>query len=217
MAPVGTLAAVTDNVDTHLALGSPDSRVGITGRDGVALGVEKEVVDEGLHVLLHGGTGRRGDLVVLDTDRTSGHLLQALVDDAQRLTELLHADEVSVVAVAIGTNGHIKLDLIVGIIGLALSDIPRNTRSTQHGAGEGEVQSLGGRNDTNTPQSLNPDTVVRKHLLGLIDTVAELGSPLVDVIKKTNGDILVNTTGADIGSVETGTGDSLVEFLKTML
>jgi hypothetical protein len=214
VAPVRTLATITDDVDTHLALGGLDGGVSITGRDGVALGVEKEVVDEGLHVLLHSCSGRRGDLVVLHADGAGGHLVQALVDDAQRLTELFHTDEISVVAVTVGTNGHIKFDLVVGIIRLALSDIPRYTGATQHGAGEGEVQSLGGRNDTNTPQSLNPDTVVRKHLLGLINTVTELSSPLVDVIEKTNGDILVNTTRADVGSVQTGTGDSLVEFLK---
>lgn len=213
VASVWSLAAVTDDVDTHLALGSLDGGVGLTGRNGVALGVEKEVVDEGLHVLLHGGSGRRRDLVVLDADGAGGHLVQALVDDAEGLSELLHSAEISVVAVSVGSDGDVELDLVVGVVGLALSDIPRHAGTSEHDTGEGEVQRLSGGNDTDTPQSLNPDSVVGQHLLGLVDTVAELGSPLVNVVEKTNGDILVNTTGSDVGGVETGTRDTLVEFL----
>jgi CO dehydrogenase nickel-insertion accessory protein CooC1 len=37
-----------------------------------------EVVDESLHALLHGSTGRRNEFVVVDFDSTSGHLVQAL-------------------------------------------------------------------------------------------------------------------------------------------
>jgi hypothetical protein len=55
---------------------------------------KQEVVDEGLHVFLHGGTRRRRDLVVFGSDRSWWHLVQALVNDAQRLTELLHAAQV---------------------------------------------------------------------------------------------------------------------------
>lgn len=170
-------------------------------------------MDERLHVLLHGGSGRGGDLVVLDADRAGGHLVEALVDDAERLSELLHSAEISVVAVTVGADGDVEFDLVVGIIRLALSDIPWHTGTTEHNTGEGKVKGLGSRDDGNTPQSLNPDTVVCQHLLGLVETVAELGSPLVDVVEKTNGDILVNTTGADIGGVKTGTRDTLVEFL----
>jgi hypothetical protein len=36
---------------------------------------------------------------------------------------------------------------------------------------------------------------------------------LVDVVKKTNGKILGNTTGANVGGVKTGTRNTLVEFL----
>ena len=142
MASVWSLAAVTDDVHTHLALGSLDGRIGLTRGNGVTLGVEEEVVDKGLHVLLHGCSGRGRDLVVLNTDRATGHLVQALVDDSKGLSELLHSAEVSVVAVTIGTNGNVELDLIVGVVGLALSDIPRHTRATKHDTGEGKIQSL---------------------------------------------------------------------------
>lgn len=213
MASIRTLATVANNVHAHLSLRGLDNGVGLAGGDGITLGVQEEVVDESLHVLLHGGTGRRGDLVVLDADGTAGHLVQALVDNAERLAELLHSAQVAVVAVAVLTNGNVEFDLVVGIVGLALSDIPRNARASQHHTGERQVESLGSGNDTNASQSLDPDTVVSKHFLRLVNTVTELGGPLVDVVKDTNGDILVNTTGPNVGSVETGTRDTLVEFL----
>jgi hypothetical protein len=171
------------------------------------------VVNQSFHVLLHGSTGRGHDLVVLDTDRASGHLVQALLDNAERLTELLHTAQVTVVAVTVDTNGNIELNLVVGIVRLGLADIPRDTGATQHDTSETHVQSVGSVNDTNTLGSGLPDTVIRKQLLGLVDTVTELGGPLVDVIQKADRDILRDTTGANVGSVETGTGHTLVEFL----
>jgi hypothetical protein len=171
-------------------------------------------VNQSLHVLLHGSTRRGHDLVVLDADGTSGHLVQALLDNAERLTEFLHTAQVTVVAVTVDTNGNIKLDLVVGIIRLGLADIPGNTGATEHDTRETHVQSIGSINDTNTLGSGLPDTVIRKQLLGFIDTVTELGGPLVNIIQKAERNVLRDTTGANVGSVETGTRDTLVEFLK---
>jgi hypothetical protein len=172
------------------------------------------VVNQSLHVLLHGSTRRGHDLVVLDADGTSGHLVQALLDNAERLTELLHTAQVTVVAVTVDTNGNIELDLVVGIIRLRLADIPGNTGATEHDTSEGHVQSISSVNDTNTLGSGLPDTVIRKQLLSLIDTVTELGGPLVDIIQKAERNVLGDTTGANVGSVETGTRNTLVEFLN---
>jgi hypothetical protein len=41
-----------------------------------------------------------------------------------------------------------------------------------------------------------------------------LRGPLVDVVENTNGQILVDTAGADVGSVQASTGDTLIEFLS---
>lgn len=213
LAAVRPLRAVGDDKDTHLTLRGLDGAVGLSRRDGVTLGVEQEVVDESLHVLLHGGTGRRGDLVVLDLDGASGHLVQALVDDAEGLTEFLHTTEVTVVAVTVDADGNVELDLVVCVVGLRLADVPGNTGATKHDTGERVVESISGADDTNTLGTADPDTVVGQKLLGLVDAVTELGGPLVDVVKKTNGKILGNATRADVGSVKTGTRDTLVEFL----
>lgn len=213
LAAVGTLATITDQEDTHLTLGSLNGRVGLTRGNRVTLGEEQEVVDESLHVLLHGSTGRGHDLVVLDTDGAGGHLVQTLLDDAERLAELLHAAQITVVAVTVDTNGNIELNLVVRIIRLGLADIPGDTGATEHDTSETHIQSVGSVNNTNTLGSGLPNTVIRKQLLSLVDTVTELSGPLVDIIQKADRNILRDTTGANVGSVETGTGDTLVEFL----
>lgn len=213
LAPVGSLATITDDKDTHLTLGGLDGGVSLAGWHGVTLAVEQEVVDESLHVLLHGSTWGRSNLVVLNLDGAGGDLVQALVDDAEGLSELLHAAEVAVIAVTVLADGNVKLDLVVGIVWLGLSDVPWNTGTAEHDTGEGVVEGISGGDDTDTLGPANPDTVVCEKLLSLIDTVAELGGPLVNIIEETDGKILGDTTGADVGSMETSSRDTLVELL----
>lgn len=213
LAAVGPLGAVGDDEDTHLTLRGLDGAVCLARGHGVTLGVEQEVVDEGLHVLLHGGARGRGDLVVLDLDGAGGDLVEALVDDAEGLAEFLHTAEVAVVAVTVDADGDVELDLVIGVVGLRLADIPRHTRAAEHDTGERVVESVGSADDTNALGAANPDTVVGQELLSLVDAVTELGGPLVDVVKKADGKVLGNTTGANVGGVETGTRNALVEFL----
>lgn len=213
LAPVRTLRAVTNQEDSHLTLGGLDSRVRLTRGNGVALGEQKEVVNESFHVLLHGGTRGRGDLVILDANGAGRHLVQALVDDTKGLAELLHTAEITIIAVAVDTNRDVELDLVIGVVRLGLADIPWDTGTTEHDTTETHVQSISRRDDTDALSSGFPNSVIREQFLGLVDTISELGSPLVDIVEETKREILRHTTGADVGGVETGTGDSLVEFL----
>ena len=211
--PVWPLASVTYNIDTHLALWCLDRGVGVSRGDGVTLGKQEEVVDESLHVLLHRRSWRGRDLVVLNSDRSSRHLVQALVDNSEGLAELLHTAKVSVVAVAVDTNRDVEVNLAICVVRRALADIPWHTRASKHDTSERKVESLGSRYNTNTLQPVDPDTIVCQHLLGLIDTITELCCPLVDVIEKAHGNILVDTTWSDVGGVETSTRYTLIEFL----
>jgi hypothetical protein len=136
------------------------------------------------------------------------------VDDAERLTEFLHAAEVSVIAVAIDSDRHIKLNLVICVVRLALANVPRNTGSSQHNSGEGQVERLCCGYDADTLQSLDPNAVVCQHLLSLVESVTKLGCPLVDIVKEADRDVLVDTTGPNVGGVQTGARDSLVEFLS---
>jgi len=55
---------------------------------------EQEVMNQGFHVFLHGGTRRRRDLVIFRSNWSWWHLVQTLMNDTQRLTEFLHAAQV---------------------------------------------------------------------------------------------------------------------------
>lgn len=54
--------------------------------------------------------------MIVDLDLSLGHLVQTLVDDAQRLAELLNSAEVAVVAISTLADGHVELDLVVGVV-----------------------------------------------------------------------------------------------------
>lgn len=214
LAPIRSLAAVADDEDAHFALGRFDGAVRLPRRDGVALCEEQEVVDERFHVLLHRGAGRGRDFVVLDADGAGGHLVEALVDDAEGLAELLHAAEVAVVAVAVDADGDVELDLVVRVVRLALAHVPGYAAPAEHDAGEGVVEGIGGGDDTDALRSAFPDPVVGEEFFGFVDSVAELSGPLVDVVEEAEGKVLMDAAGADIGRVKPGAGDSFIEFLS---
>ena len=72
------------------------------------------------------------------------------MDDVEGLAELLHTAQVSVVAVAIDADGNVEVDLVVCVVRLALPDIERHAGASEHDTGEGEVERLGGRDNTDT-------------------------------------------------------------------
>ena len=216
LAPVGPLTAVADDVHAHLALGRLDGGICLAGRDAVALGVEQEVVDKGFHVFFHGSPGWGGDLIVLNAHGARRHFVQALVNDAQALTELLHAAQVAVVAIAVNANGDVKLDLVVSVVGLRFPHVPGHAGATQHDAAKGVVECIGSGDDPDALRAAFPYTVVREEFFGFVYTVTELRGPLIDVVEKAEGEVLVHTAGADVGRVEAGAGDPFVEFLQRM-
>lgn len=213
LTPVRPLAAIADDIDAHLPLGRFDGRIRLPGRDGVALCEEQEMVDQRLHVFLHRGAGRGGDFVVLDTHGAWRHLVQALMDDAQRLAELLHPAQIPIIAIAVHAHGDIELHLAVRIVRRALAYVPGHPGAAQHDAREGVVERVGGGHDADALGAPDPDPVVGQELLGLVDAVAELGRPLVDVVEEAEGQIGVHAAGADVGGVQAGAGNALVEFL----
>jgi hypothetical protein len=135
------------------------------------------------------------------------------VNDAQGLAELLHAAEVAVIAVAIDTDWDVELYLVISIIWLGFAYIPWDTRTTEHDTSEGEVEGISSRDDSDSLCTTNPDSVVCQKFLRFINTVTKLRCPLVDVIEQTEGNILVDSSWPDICGVETGSGNSFIEFL----
>lgn len=72
--------------------------------------------------------------------------------------------EVTVVAVAAGADGDVKLDLVVGVVRLRLAQVPLVARAARHDAGKAPVLGLLRRHHTNIHQTLLPDAVARQQL-----------------------------------------------------
>lgn len=170
-------------------------------------------MDQSFHVFFHCCSGRRGDLVVFDSYGARWHLIEALVNDAEGLPEFFHAAEVAVVAVSVDPDWDVELYLIVRVIWLALTYIPRYTATPKHNAGERVIESVGGGNDTDALGSAFPNSVIREQFLGFVDPIPELSSPLVDVVEEAEREVLMNAARTDVGGVKTGTGDAFIEFL----
>ena len=171
------------------------------------------MVNQSLHVLLHRRTWGRRDFVIFDFDRAGRHLVQALVDDTKGLTEFFHAAEVAVITVAVHTDRNVEFYLVVSIVGLGLSDVPRDARTSKHDTREGIVDGVGSGNDADALGAAFPDAIVGEEFFSLVDAVTKLGSPLVDIVEEAKGEVLGDATGADVGSVKTSTRDTFVEFL----
>src|ERR1700692_2247455 len=92
LAFIGLVAAVGDQEDAELPLRRLDRGIDFAFRHVEALGVELEVMDQGLHRTLHLGPPRWRDLVILDDDRPlpvgCTQLGDALPHDAHRLADL---------------------------------------------------------------------------------------------------------------------------------
>jgi hypothetical protein len=61
------------------------------------------------------------------------------MNDTKGLSELLHSTKVSIIAITIHTHWHVKFNIAIGVIRLALPYIPWHTRSAKHYACKGIV------------------------------------------------------------------------------
>ena len=123
------------------------------------------------------------------------------MNDPQTLPKLLHPAQIAIIAVAIDADRDVEFDLVIGIVGLGLADVPGDARAAEHDAREGVVECVGGTHDADAFRAPDPDPVVGEELFGLVNAVAELGRPLVDVVEEAEREVLRDTAGADIGGV----------------
>ncbi len=83
-------------------------------------------MNERLHIVFHLDARRRRNFVIVD-DHGAGIVAQpvnALSDDAIRLTHLLDTNQVAIVAVAVHADRNIEIHLIVDFVRLLLAQVP---------------------------------------------------------------------------------------------
>src|SRR5579875_303336 len=212
MAAIGPIGAVGHQVDAELALGRLDDRVGLASRHMIALGVELEVIDEGLHRPLHLGARRRGDLLVLHHEWPAGHPLAALLDDLETLAHLLDAHQIAVIAVAVLADRNIEIHLGIDVVGLGLAQIPGHARSAQHRPAEAPVEGILSADDADIDGALLEDAVLVEELFEVVDIGREPVHPPHDVIEEPWGQILVDAARPEIARMHARPRDALIEF-----
>src|SRR3546814_1577452 len=101
-----------------------------------AFGIKLEVMDEGLHRLLHLATPWRHNLAVEASNRTFRHLLEALLHDLRRLAHFFNANHEAIITVAIRADGDFKVHAIIDIVWLRPAKVPGNAGAADHWTGK---------------------------------------------------------------------------------
>ena len=138
-------------------------------------------------ICLHLASFWWNNLVVIGSDLAWWHLVQALLDDTQTLTHLFHAHQITIVSVTVHTDRHIKFNLIISVVWLSLSQIPFDAGASKHDTAEAEIQSIFGRDGTDTDRTLTPQTIGSEKIFDFIETLAELIDELIDIVHETDG------------------------------
>ncbi len=86
------------------------------------------------------------DLLVLDHHGRTGEPLQpldTLLDDLERLTHLLHPDQVTTVGVAAVVGDDVEIVCLVTAVGLGLAQVVREPGGAQNRAGDAQRHAAG--------------------------------------------------------------------------
>jgi hypothetical protein len=128
---------------------------------------------------------RRADLAIIDHDRTGiGAASHALPDDPVRLTHLLDAHQVTVVAVAVHAHRDVEVHVGIDLVGLLLAQVPGDAGAADHRAGEAQLQRALGRDHADVHGALLPDAVVGEQGFVFVDTGREAGREILDEIEQ---------------------------------
>src|SRR3546814_2491324 len=107
-----------------------------------AFGIKLEVMDEGLHRLLHLATPWRHNLAVEASNRTFRHLLEALLHDLRRLANFFNANHEAIITVAIRADGDFKVHAIINIVWLRPAKAPENDGASDHWYGQTQFERV---------------------------------------------------------------------------
>ncbi len=138
-------------------------------------------------------------------------LLDALLHDLRRLPHLLHADQVTVVAVAVLADGNVEIHLRVALVGLRLAKVPRRAGAADHHAGEAPLPRVVEADHADVDVPLLEDAVAGEELVDVVDHLEERVTEGADVVDQLLRQVLVHATRAEIGRVHAAAAGTLVE------
>src|SRR5581483_9451454 len=125
--------------------------------------------------------GRLEDLGDLGHDRPLRDALDRLINDAQRLPHLLHANQVSVVSIAVCAYRNVEIEVLVRRVGLRFAQVPFHAAGAQHRSGDSQRHAVAGRDHAYALGALHPDAVGGQQLFVFVDLRLHVPGELLHV------------------------------------
>ena len=173
---IGLVGAVGNQVDAKLAFRVFDGSIHLTRRQAVTFREQFEMVDQRLHVVLHGCAPGRDQFVVVDDDRARvvAQPVHTLPDNGIGLAHLFHPHQIAIVTVSVLADRDGKIQLLVHFIGLFSAQVPLHPRTAQHGAGKTQRDGPFRFDHTDAHGALLPDAVIGEQGFIFINTRREM-------------------------------------------
>ena len=211
---VGFVGSVGDQIDAELTLGRLNGGVNLTGGNVEAFGVKLEMMDQRFHRPLHLAPLRRADLaarhhVALAVGRAQ--FGNRLMNDLQALLHLGHAAQIAVIAIAVLANRNLEVELGIKLIRLAAAQVPCKAGTAHHHARITPVRDVLFRDNPDVGIALLEDAVFGQEPMQVAQDTREFLRPLFDIVDQRGRQVLVHTTGAEIGGVQTRAAGAFIE------
>ena len=101
--------------------------------------------------------------------RPSGHAIERLLADLDRLAHLLHADDVAGPDVAVVGDRHLELELLVAGVGHVAAQVPVDAARAQRRSGDAERDGVCGGEVADALEAADPDGIAGEQVLVLVD------------------------------------------------
>ena len=126
--------------------------------------------------------GRKDDARIIDVHRTIGQAISRLLQNSHRLPQLLEADEITVVDIAVRPDRYLEVVGLVVEIGEILADIVVDTGRAKHRPRQSPVDGFFRRHHAKTNRPTDPDCIPGEYAIDLIQSVRESADELTQPV-----------------------------------
>src|ERR1700748_3870835 len=144
MDAIGLGGTVGDDIIVHHAVRCFNGAGCLTSRNAEAFGHNLEVMDERFHLGLHLFAIGKDDLWRVCDDMPFRQAIESLKADLDRLSELLHADDISGPDVANVRDRYVELKLLIAAVRHVAADVEVDAGSAQWWSGHAQGNGIRG-------------------------------------------------------------------------
>ena len=123
--------------------------------------------------------------------------IEALPDDARALAHLDEPHQITIVDVAVLTDGYREIHIRIGGVGLRPAEVPLHPRCAEDRPRQPVVEGVRGRNDADPSRALEPDAVLGQQRLVVVHPVREKFDELPGVVEKFLRNVLIKPAEAE--------------------